>query len=263
MEATQLRRIESNVSVEELAGWPISGPLNGATHPFPLEIARVAKIEETKGRHDENSGYVRLLGNKRLGLLISRVHATVIRTGNELERLLEAATPLPLKSTLDQAIQGAESGKPPPLQVVFSPKIRRKGATHGITGDIAVFDHSRRVVSIIEVKDGDTFDTKKASGELASMQRSARQLRGKTGYEAAIYFCSFNQSSKDAIVLGAKGRFSPTQVMTGKELCAILRIDYGQFTAKRQSEGVANLTYLIDQLASIPEVTDLFRKKFR
>jgi hypothetical protein len=53
----------------------------------------MARIKDTKGRKDEDSGSVRLLGSARLGLLISRLHATVIRTGNELERMLESATP--------------------------------------------------------------------------------------------------------------------------------------------------------------------------
>jgi len=69
----------------------------------------MARIADTKGRPDENSGYVRLLGSKPLGLLISRLHATVIRSGNELERLLEHSTPRAIKTTLSLAIQAAKS----------------------------------------------------------------------------------------------------------------------------------------------------------
>ena len=45
------------------------------------------KISESKGRPDENSGYARLFGNQQLGQLLSRVQATVIRTGNALEKI--------------------------------------------------------------------------------------------------------------------------------------------------------------------------------
>ena len=222
----------------------------------------MAKIADTKGRADENSGYVRLLGIKAVGLLISRLHATVIRTGNELERLLEDATPSNLKTTLPQAIRSARSAAAASLQVVFSPKIRKRGSSHGITGDIVIFDHRGNSIRVIEVKDGDTFDTKKASGELESMHQSASALEQETGYIAAIYLCSFNQPSKEAIVMGAKGRFSPEQVMTGRELCAILGIDYDVFVGRRRSEQAENLDYFLDQLASIPEVRERLRRIF-
>lgn len=221
----------------------------------------MARIADTKGRPDENSGYVRLLGSKRLGLLISRLHATVIRAGNELERLLEQSTPSSLKTSLPEAIQSAKLGSHDTLQVVFSPKIQKRAASHGITGDIVVFDHARRHISVIEVKDGDTFDTKKASGELESMQLSGAALESDTGYSASLHFCSFNQLDKDAIVLGAKGRFSPEQVMTGRELCAILGIDYDAFAARRRSEQAQNLDYFLDQVALIPELRDRLRQK--
>jgi hypothetical protein len=53
----------------------------------------MAKISETKGRSDAKSGYARLFGSQQLGQLVSRVHATVIRTGNELEHIIESETP--------------------------------------------------------------------------------------------------------------------------------------------------------------------------
>ena len=48
----------------------------------------MARIADSKGRDDENSGYTRLLGLPQLGQLVSRIHATVIRNGNELEQML-------------------------------------------------------------------------------------------------------------------------------------------------------------------------------
>lgn len=92
--------------------------------------------------------------------------------------------------------------------------------------DIAIFDHPKRQVSIIELKDGDTFDTKKASGELESMSSFAGWISRKIGYDASYFFCSFNQDDKEAIVRGAKGRFGIEHAMTGRELCDILTIDY-------------------------------------
>jgi len=223
----------------------------------------MARIQDSAGRKDENSGYVRLLGNARLGLLVSRLHATVIRTGNELERLLESETPLPRKITLSDALAMAKDRKATGVRVVFSPQIAKTTTGHGIRGDILVFDFTNRNLKVIEVKDGDTFDTKKASGELESLQAFAVRLSKKTGYSSSIHFCSFNQDNKDSIVAGAKGRFSPERVMTGKELCDILGLHYESFRAARRGEQAANLDYFLDELVSNPEVAERLSRKLR
>ena len=46
------------------------------------------RIRNARGRTDGNSGYTRVLGNDRLGQLMSRVQATVIANGNELEKMI-------------------------------------------------------------------------------------------------------------------------------------------------------------------------------
>ena len=48
----------------------------------------MSKISNALGRKDGNSGYTRVVGNAELGQLLSRVQATVISNGNELERLI-------------------------------------------------------------------------------------------------------------------------------------------------------------------------------
>ena len=223
----------------------------------------MSKIQDTKGRRDENSGYARLFGNSALGHLISRVHATVIRTGNELERLLEAATPSSIKADLTNAISMPRAPESSGVMVVFSPKLKKSSTGHGITGDIVVFEHDRKELKVIEVKDGDTFDTKKASGELESLQASAGDLARQTGYTASIYFCSFNQDDKESIVAGAKSRFSTKQVMTGRELCGILNIDYDNFLTARKREQAANLDFFLKELASIPGIGERLRRMLR
>ena len=48
------------------------------------------KISNAKGRNDNNSGYSRVFGNQALGKLVSKVQATVISNGSELERMIVA-----------------------------------------------------------------------------------------------------------------------------------------------------------------------------
>ncbi|MCJ7533240.1 MAG: hypothetical protein MUO64_19745 [Anaerolineales bacterium] len=130
----------------------------------------------------------------------------------------------------------------------------------GSTIDVAVFDHPNCNVSVIELKDGDTFDTKKSSGELDSMTKFADWISSKTGYSATFYFCSFNQDGKEAIVRGAKGRFDVSHVMTGRELCTILGIDYDVLRKKRQSQQSENLRYFLSDLLIFSEVRQIIRE---
>ena len=60
----------------------------------------MAKISESKERSDTNSGYARLFGSQHLGKLMSRVHAAVIRSGNELEKIIEVGTPVKDKGNI-------------------------------------------------------------------------------------------------------------------------------------------------------------------
>lgn len=210
------------------------------------------KIADSKGRSDENSGYARLFGNQQLGQLMSRVQATVIRTGNELESLLKKETPDELKANLDDILAGQKSIAK--IQVVFNAKMPAIGKSRGEVADILIFDHAIKRAMVIELKDGDTFDTKKSSGELESMTIFAGWLANETGYNTTFYFCSFNLSDKQAIVYGAKGRFDVSHAMTGRELCELLLVDYDKLKISRQKEQPENLRYFVTELLKINEV---------
>jgi len=215
----------------------------------------MAKIAESKGRPDENSGYARLFGNQKFGHLISRVQAAVIRTGNELEDIIQKETPDELKARLEDVLFGQASLSN--IQVVFQAKMPPTSESRGEKADIVILDHGHRKAMIIELKDGDTFDTKKSSGELASVKTFAEWLSGKINYQTTYHFCSFNQSDKNAIVAGAKGRFDISHAMTGIELCSTLSISYDEIRLKRQKEQPENLMYFISELLRIEEVRKL------
>ncbi len=212
----------------------------------------MAKISESKGRGNENSGYVRVVGSPALGQLLSRVQATVIRNGNELERILKQQCPYySAEAKLGDIPDLLDAGKQ--VQVFFSYKQERAGET-SIVGDVTVVDHAHRIVHIVELKDGDTFDTKKSSGELASTTALADALAKKLSYTAKAHFCAFNQANKEAIVAGAKGRFGLETAMTGAELCSLIGVNYGQIRLLRKADETENFDFLMGQLLAIPEV---------
>lgn len=218
----------------------------------------MAKIVDSKGRPDENSGYARLFGNQQLGHLMSRVQAAVIRTGNELEELIKKETPDELKARLEDILSGQEAFSQ--VQVVFQAKMPPQENNRGETSDIVLFDHTHKTAMVIELKDGDTFDTKKSSGELASIETFAKWLANQVNYKTTFFFCSFNQTDKEAIVHGAKGRFDAAHAMTGQELCNLLTIDYDSLREKRQKEQPENLRYFISELLRIKEIRQIINE---
>lgn len=148
------------------------------------------------------------------------------------------------------------------IQVVFQGKMPGNTGHSGGTIDVAVFDHSKRNIIVIELKDGDTFDTKKSSGELESMTKFANWITQKTNYIATFYFCCFNQNDKEAIVRGAKGRFDISHAMTGRELCTILGIDYDALREERKNQQSENLRYFLDELLKILSIRQLLNELF-
>ena len=133
------------------------------------------------------------------------------------------------------------------------PQVEHRGGK----ADIVILDHSLKNAMVIELKDGDTFDTKKSSGELESMTTFANWISSNLGYKTNFYFCSFNQDNKNAIMAGAEGRFDISHAMTGRELCEKLQIDYDKIREKRQKEQPENLRYFIMELLKINDIRQI------
>ena len=224
----------------------------------------MARIRDSRRLPSENSAYTRLLGNPQLGQLLSRVQAAVIRQGNELEALVEQSVPTLVKTTIAEILADPNAfaaGAVPRIQAVFGHHLpvlvqaeAEATSRRGSTIDLVIFDHEERRLTVVELKDGHVFDTKKADGERTSMTAAAARLRELTGYASAFALCGFNADSRDDIIYGAKERFSLEEVMTGRELCALLSVDYDALRRGREAEQPENLRYFISELIEIDEV---------
>ena len=53
---------------------------------------------------------------------------------------------------------------------------------------------------------------------------------------------------------GLKGKFSLEEVLTGRELCTLLGIDYDEIVAVRQHDQQRNLEYFLTELLKIVDV---------
>jgi hypothetical protein len=214
-------------------------------------------IEKAKGRKADQSpsGYTRLFGIPALGNLISRIQADVISAGNELENLIwERVTQI---ENIDHFLATTLHSNEDKMYVARKQKIKdSKIIKSQYEPDFLAFHPKMRHCYIIEVKDGDQFDTKKAAGERAMLQNFSSDISHSVPYITSIYMCSFNASAKDEIYNGLKRKFSVKEVMTGRELCDLFRIDYDEIINIRKSDQQKNLKYFTRELITIVDVRE-------
>lgn len=200
----------------------------------------MALIREAKGRgyNETPSGYERLFGNRPLGMLISRVQSAVISTGNELEKVIASK----IKDSKGISILNINKDKR-----VFNGI--KQG--HNIVVDCVVERAGK--IYLIEIKDGDTFDTKKVAGELESLKLVKEHFikKGISEKNIEIKFCSFNALNHEQIEKGAKGLLNKEMAMTGKEFCNLININYDQIIEERKKNQAENLDYFISELKKI------------
>lgn len=214
-------------------------------------------IENSKrGRKD--GAYSRLLGNNELGALISRIHATSISAGSFLENYLASIGPLLPKEEIPRIFNNTL----PDGVFLVSKKTIKICITHyvnlskAIEPDYLIVDSLNKKCLVIELKDGDNFDTKKAQGEVSSLVTYSNALSNKLPYPwtSEIKVCMFNQVDKLKIVNGFKSRITIGQAMSGDEFCQILNLDKSKVDEARKQACEKNFNFTISELLKIPEV---------
>lgn len=220
------------------------------------------KLENASGRTDGNSGYIRLFGNNELGSLLSRVQSTIISNGSELERII--ASKSNCIEDLDLFVDKVTNGLLNDGVYLCQKGVLKKSVLtiKEIEPDMLIFIVERkRVCKVIELKDGDSFDTKKSKEEKEHLEKFSTEFGAKIPFVTEYYICCFNQNDKNKIYEGFKKRFSFEHIMTGRELCEILSLDYEGIINLRKRDGAENLECFIDELLNIKEVRELIVKK--
>ncbi len=218
----------------------------------------MALIENAKGRGEKQapSGYTRLFGIPALGNLMSRVQGAVISSGNELEKLIwERVNRIEnLDEFLDKTLQDGEDKifVATKKQVKQSQKINSQ-----YEPDFLGFNPHQRKLYIIEVKDGDQFDTKKSAGEHTTLHNFTNDISSELPYSTEIYMCSFNARTKKEIYDGLKSKFSMEEVLTGKEMCDLFGIDYDEIVKIRTADQQTNLEFFIKEILHIPAIKNM------
>jgi hypothetical protein len=218
----------------------------------------VALLKSARGRAaGDEGGYTRLFGDPQVGRLLSRVQSAVIRAGTELEQVV-----IDLAQTVDDVDQFLSADIIPEGVYVVSKKQLKKSKVlnyAGVEPDFVVFqrDGKKQHCYLVELKDGDNFDTKKAAGEKASMQSFLTAIAPHIQFTMSVHFCCFNRTSRQEIVAGFKKKITLQEAMTGPEFCELLGIDYDGVLMKRKEHQEENLKYFIEQLLEIDAVKSM------
>ena len=221
----------------------------------------MARFKEAKGRK-KGSGYARLFGNDELGALISRVHATVIKSGTELEQVIKDR--VQLIANLDEFLK--QEIMKDGVQVADKREVKRCVTLDfaGAEPDFLVFKRrsNTQACHVVELKDGDAFDTKKSAAEYQSMHTFLSQNARHMRYTVQAHFCCFNQDNKHAIFNGFKRRISLKEAMTGQEFCDLLELDYDEIVQARKEYGPENMREFLSELAKIEPVRKILNRVF-
>jgi hypothetical protein len=107
---------------------------------------------------------------------------------------------------------------------------------------------------IIELKDGHVFDTKKSQSEKINLEKLRNYIAPYMTYEVSVYICCFNQPDKEQIRIGLKNKFTLDEIMTGKEFCELLKIDYNAILTQRGKDAKENFAYFVNEVKFIAKI---------
>lgn len=210
---------------------------------------RNAKPKTTSG------AYIRLTGDKDIANILLKAQSTIISNGTELEkRIMEKSNVI---NDLDVFIANVNKQRPKENVYICPKKTIKDSKKYSLKGTepdflIFTFTNTTCKCTILELKDGDAFDTKKSDSEHSSLVKYTNFIAPKIPFVVNYKICCFNQKSKKAIQKGLKNRFKLEDIFTGKELCNVLHINYTDIVNER----------LLDQNENIKAIkSDIYKSK--
>ena len=216
-----------------------------------------------KLQNKPSGGYSRIFGNERMGDLMSKVHSASIRSGNQLEQLITERVKSvdDLDLFLDNEIMPDGVFLATKRQIKTSAKInsnrsepdfmifkRRKGSQH---------------CHVIELKDGYSFDAKKAAAECKALNDFVEHNARHLPYRILTHFCAFNESDRTVIWQGFKRKIKREEAMTGREFCELLEISYDEIVRMRTEDNEYNTRYFITELLKIDTVRSVIESELK
>ena len=224
----------------------------------------MAKIRNSNPKQS-GGGYERLVGNTKLASILTKAQSTVISNGTELEKIISSYSHT--ITNLDNFIECCDNRQIEMGSYLCTKKVLKKSQYNlkGHEPDFLAFSvaNANGICYVVELKDGDAFDTKKSVAEKEMLQIFVNHIAPKIPFRTKYYMCSFNQLDKEKIVQGFKNVFSVSEVMTGKEFCDILGVNYEEIVQMRLEDTADNFCYVVEKMTELQEVKDYVVNIFR
>ena len=223
----------------------------------------MAKIRDARPQNSSGA-YFRLVKNSKLAEILTKAQSTVITNGTELEKIISEQSQL--VTNLDDFMNKVKSNKITQGSYLCTKKVvknsRYKMDKH--EPDFMIFTISNdNICNLIELKDGDNFDTKKSTAEFENLKQFTEYLAPQISFIVKFFICCFNQDDKDKIIEGFKHRFNKEQILTGREFCELLKINYDEILKLRERDAADNFHYVIDELSNIIEMRACIQQQNR
>lgn len=224
----------------------------------------MAKIEDSQPKTTAG-GYERLVGDKDMAEIFTRAQSATIRNGSELEKIIsDRADTI---GNLDDFLEACDNGVIIDGSYLCGKSTVKKSSykLNGHEPDFIAFvvDGAKKLCYVVELKDGDNFDTKKSAAEREMLEIFVNHIAPKIQFATRFYICCFNQPDKEKIVTGFKRVFDEDEVMTGREFCDILEIDYDDIVRTRRRDTLENFDYVANRMFDIEGVRDVFSSRYR
>lgn len=224
----------------------------------------MAKIRNSNPKQSSGS-YERLVGNKAMASIFTKAQSTVITNGTELEKIISNhANKI---DDLNSFVRKFDKETVANGSYLCTKNVLKKSCYNleKHEPDFLAFtiNDSQKLCYVVELKDGDSFDTKKSLVEKKSLILFVNHIAPKIPFRINHYVCCFNQSDKNRIITGFKNVFTKDEVITGKEFCDILGINYDAIVALRSADAADNFRYVVDKMFEIQKVRTEFAKNYR
>ena len=148
----------------------------------------------------------------------------------------------------------------PGVYLATKSEVKKSVALRGAVAhepDLLIFlrqpdDGGDHAIWVVELKVGHVFDTKKVAGELAALNAFLSHLGQRAASRVHGAICCFYQDDRLRIAEGLKRQVPDDQILTGRELCALLGFPsrYDELAAVPRQDGAANRRWLRDRIVA-------------
>lgn len=224
-------------------------------------MARIESYYESSKKKNKEAiasrktGYSDVFGISPLAVLITAIHSTKIKCGNELERYISEETSLPsfgedkmeFEDFKDRALKCAKAHLQSKVKAPLSGRGKRKTDL-----DFVKIDPTRKKITITEAKAGCNFDTKKAPAEIDNLEKAVTFFQKEFGDGWTIearFVCMLPDSQFDVKEIGDTR--APDYAIAGVEAEKLFSVKISKLQERYVKDQKENEDFFFEKVESM------------